>query len=492
MTEFSLRHCVYRFVLSVIGLALLFGDPAPALGNLAAYQDEAPPVESVAESVDAPQQDAVPDEPQNAENQIDVNENTMEQFVRGLRSLRKYSRLAPEMVELFSPSVGSASASTVRLYSNRKQVAVGLVIGANGMILTKASELKLPLECQLPNGVRVPATVFGVDKLTDLAMLKIEADFPLPSAELRPTPAPPIGRWLASVAVDPKPISLGVVSVFQRKIAAAQARLGIFPDDHEKGVRIRDVTAKSAADNADLMVNDIIIRIGDSPTPDSATLRKVLATFEPGDSVQITILRLDKEITVRVVLSSAEEIDSNSAENPQERMGSTLTRRKMSYPLAFQHDSGLQANQCGSPLVDMDGQIVGINISRAGRVATYALPMEVVVPAVERLLTGQLAPGEVFREELAELEAMIAERRQRLDALPGELANAEQELPRDAAKREELERTIAELQKRVEELQQIEIQRRDSLEAMQDELKRSEIEWRRLQERRERLLQGIR
>ncbi len=488
------RNRFFWWTGAALSLMVLLGTDRPsclaAVGTFR-VQDE-PPVADAVEAVPERVQDEGENGSPAVEKPVDINENTMDQFVRGLRSLRKHSRLAPEMVDLFSPSVGSTSASTVRLYHNKKQVAIGVVVDANGLVITKASELRMPLECQLPNGARVAAQVFGIDPATDLAMLRVEAGYPLAAADLRPIPAPPVGRWIASVAVDPKPISLGVVSVMQREIASAQARLGIMPVDHEKGVRITSINDKSPADKADLRVNDIITRVGETPIPDSATLRKVLTSYEPGDAITITVLRLDKELTVHVVLYSAEEMNSMGQENPQERMGSTLTTRKQRYPLAFQHDSGLQANQCGSPLVDLDGQIVGINIARAGRVATYALPMEIILPTVERLRSGELAPAAVFREELAVLDTLISERRSRIDALPGELAKAEQELPRDAAKREELERTIVELQKRIDELQQIESGRRKSLDEMQKELEWATSDLQKLQDKRDKLLSGIR
>ena len=46
--------------------------------------------------------------------------------------------------------------------------------------------------------------------------------------------------------------------------------------------------------------------------------------------------------------------------------------------MILQHDSVLKPSECGGPLVDLDGKVVGINIARAGRTETYAIPSEVV------------------------------------------------------------------------------------------------------------------
>ena len=61
-------------------------------------------------------------------------------------------------------------------------------------------------------------------------------------------------------------------------------------------------------------------------------------------------------------------------------------------PVVLQHDTVLRPNQCGGPVVNLDGQAVGVNIARAGRVASYALPASVVLPLLEELKSGRLAP----------------------------------------------------------------------------------------------------
>ncbi len=40
---------------------------------------------------------------------------------------------------------------------------------------------------------------------------------------------------------------------------------------------------------------------------------------------------------------------------------------------------------CGGPVVDLSGNVVGINIARADRVATYAVPAEAVKAFVQKL-----------------------------------------------------------------------------------------------------------
>ena len=36
----------------------------------------------------------------------------------------------------------------------------------------------------------------------------------------------------------------------------------------------------------------------------------------------------------------------------------------------------IRPEQCGGPLLNSDGEVIGVNIARAVRVATYAVPMQ--------------------------------------------------------------------------------------------------------------------
>src|SRR5262249_11927645 len=49
---------------------------------------------------------------------------------------------------------------------------------------------------------------------------------------------------------------------------------------------------------------------------------------------------------------------------------------------------------CGGPLVDLDGKTVGINIARAGRTETYAIPSEEVQALLADLKSGKLTGKE--------------------------------------------------------------------------------------------------
>src|SRR6516164_6386010 len=76
----------------------------------------------------------------------------------------------PKVVQLFRPVVAPVTTSTVRVVCDGKNAALGTVVGADGWIITKASELKGKVVCKFKDGKELPATVVGVHEPFDLAM----------------------------------------------------------------------------------------------------------------------------------------------------------------------------------------------------------------------------------------------------------------------------------------------------------------------------------
>jgi serine protease Do len=60
------------------------------------------------------------------------------------------------------------------------------------------------------------------------------------------------------------------------------------------------------------------------------------------------------------------------------RLGGPLSKRRTRFQEVVQHDSPLDPEDCGGPLVNLDGEVIGINVARAGRIMSYAIPAESV------------------------------------------------------------------------------------------------------------------
>jgi serine protease Do len=87
------------------------------------------------------------------------------------------------------------------------------------------------------------------------------------------------------------------------------------------------------------------------------------------------------------------------------RMSGRMSQRRAGFPQALQHDTVLEPEMCGGPVVNLAGQAIGLNIARAGRVETYAVPADVVKTLIRELRSGKAVPVERTAPSEASTEA---------------------------------------------------------------------------------------
>ncbi len=109
------------------------------------------------------------------------------------------------------------SRCVVEVLAGEQRVALGTVVGIDGWILTKASEIPEYPHCRLPDGNVVPARVTGVDPAFDLAMLKVQAAG-LRAVEWGKDSAQPAGTFVAATDGRGLPFAVGIISVTKRPL----------------------------------------------------------------------------------------------------------------------------------------------------------------------------------------------------------------------------------------------------------------------------------
>ncbi len=291
------------------------------------------------------------------------------------------------MLRTFELAIGEAWKSTVRVLSDRKQLALGLVVDRDGWILTKASQLTDGnLTCQCFDGKKIPAKLSITNRELDLAVLKIERT-DLPAVVWHPENSAPVGAWLATTTTSKTPIGVGVVSVGPRRINSGKPMLGITMAEatERQGVFVSDVVQGSGAYQAGIEKGDIIVSINGTPLSDRNSLSSKIAGLEAGQRISVVVNRNEKNITVEAQLM---DLPSHLFDQEEMEVNGSISARSGGFSKAFQHDTVLLPHQCGGPLIDSRGRVVGINIARAGRVNSYALPLDLVVPAVRDLITS--------------------------------------------------------------------------------------------------------
>jgi serine protease Do len=306
----------------------------------------------------------------------------------GVLSVRAEERDTYRVKSAFREAVTGPAQSTVRVLCDGRRVALGTIVSADGFILTKASELKGEAVCQLPDGQKLDAKLMGVREDFDLAMLRVEAKS-LPAIVWSDTP-PPVGSWLATPGMGNLPVAIGVVSATPRFIQRRLPALGIVLDEGAEGPRIHAVVPDSGAAKAGLQRDDVVTHLNGKRVEKRDELISSIRELRPGDKVQLKLLRGGKEQTAEVMLGELAQLTMGQRDQFQNSLGGPLSERRAGFPLALQHDTVLQPNQCGGPVVDLDGKVVGLNIARASRVASYALPASSIKPLLDDLKSGKL------------------------------------------------------------------------------------------------------
>lgn len=416
-------------------------------------------------------------------------------------TLLKYSKSSPGFENMFTDVVADTRQSLAIVRSKglsrspkarKRQIALGTVVSDNGFVLTKASELKGELYCEFANGDIQAAELIGLDIENDMALLKTEADG-LQPAIWSDRESSTTGDWVATPLDHDKEIEVGVVSVNARLIEPSLPFIGIFTNEAKPtGVIVVNVQPKSPAEEGGLKPQDVILKLDGQLVKDIADLRKNLEQHDAGDIVTLSILRGEKQKKVKLTLAETDKVSSeNTRFNRQNSKGSRLSRRRKNFPLAFQHDTALQASQCGGPIVDLDGRVVGVNVARAGRVSSLAIPTGSVLPIVQRLQTGEYSPVVVNAERIEKVETEIAETELITRELSKKLKRIEQENETVEGTRRGLELAAKDIQKRLDDMIQEAQRQKSQLKDANSELNRLERLMRDLKKDHEQLATGL-
>jgi serine protease Do len=275
-----------------------------------------------------------------------------------------------------------------------EQVALGLIVSADGDIVTKASELPESITCRLTDGRVLKGSVAGKSFAHDLAVVKVDAKG-LPVAEWSNRVAQS-GMILASIGPRGKSfISLGVVGSPILNVPSEKGTLeidveGVRPGT--AGVAIKRVPATAKI----LQSNDIVTHVDGHATLSVGEFKEWMQWFLAsdqaiaGERIALGVQREGKNIVVKV------RLESSAPGMRMPRWDRDLEGRHTGFPAVFIHDalvrqprpkdifsSFVARTDLGGPVVDCEGKIVGINIGSHSGVFSYAIPAPIIRKVVE-------------------------------------------------------------------------------------------------------------
>ena len=255
--------------------------------------------------------------------------------------------------------------------------AFGIIVDPDGWIVTKANciDPSKKITCFVAAEKREGKIVFkamegkivATDDNLDLALLKVEAK-DLEVAQFDEEYPIEVGHWVLTPSVEKGLAGLGVISVPPLAIPKERAIAGIMLEERDGKLYVGDVVPDLPAAKAGLKKGDRIVKVNGAFVYTADQCTNEFKKFDIGNKVSMEIESEGKTRTVEV------ELTASAHHKPNEMNG--MSKRRSGYEKVIQHDSVIRPEECGGPLVNLDSKVIGINIARAGRVETYALPIK--------------------------------------------------------------------------------------------------------------------
>lgn len=279
---------------------------------------------------------------------------------------------------------------------------IGTIIRSEGLILTKASDLGPSLVVRY-NGNNYPAVLLSTDEETDLALVGIKET------------GMPVVRWSdelpAAGAVVASPILLqestdemvaeatsyvGVFShILKKGLPSVHATsqvtsLGVTTEQLESGLRIAAIKPETPAFESGLSPGDLIKKLNDRPIQTRIELTAFLDRCEVGEKVTAEIERGGASKTLELELVSPLIIPPATGFEISGGISMVPSIRRAPFPDVIVHTIPINAWDCGSPIFDLNGRALGLNIAAISPARTVALTPRDIRAAIDRMLAKTL------------------------------------------------------------------------------------------------------
>lgn len=299
-----------------------------------------------------------------------------------------YRRNGDAITSIFSSEQDVLQRSSAVLQEGRRHLAYGVVISPDGFILTKASEIEKASELNaiIDTTPYSGARIVAVDSLWDVALVKVTAENLQPVSFASGEPAQ--GTWVVANGATSRTkrrVLPGIISANAREIpAAGGAALGLILKEGGKTLEIEQLTPNGGAAEAGLQKGDVIRAIDGRKLSKRSDLTDFMKERKAGSTVKVTIQRGGKELTLEVRLKARGEMSDQQSRNDQ--MSGQYSHRRTGFPRVLQHDILGARDSVGGPVIDLDGRCVGMNIARADRAQSFAIPAKEVQEIAARLM----------------------------------------------------------------------------------------------------------
>lgn len=220
------------------------------------------------------------------------------------------------------------------------------------------------------------ATVTLTDTATDLAILKFDKECPISN-----THNPAKSRLHQLVVTGKEADQIAIIGRQKTTIKSTKPILGCTLSEVNGQIQIDSILPNSSAARANLQVSDRLVKIDTKPINGFDAIASQLQTLQPGDwsafevkrGTQTEICTVQLQHDAGTLLERTQHLDGAARATSFRRTG---------FQNVIQHDADMKPSDMGSPLLSLDGHLLGINIAVESREAIIAIPVE----TLQRLL----------------------------------------------------------------------------------------------------------
>jgi len=292
----------------------------------------------------------------------------------------KYQRTANPILEATELISEGFERSVVEVINKQKERhSLGTVVSLKGHVLTKHSLVKDLAENQIRfryKDLIWSGALVGTDETDDLALFALHSGRIRPEKVLRPVTFTTdgrldVGKFVIGVGTDSQSLAVGITTAAPTPQAmetdlenAIDMGLTLGPD-----LTLSRVYPRTVGERLGLLVGDRVFSINSKPLTSPAQFAEIEKEIRGGDLISIRVQRQ------HVIFEIIERVPELTKITKRDRWGGgPYSKRRSGFSEVLVHDSVIVPEDCGGPLVNLQGQFCGINIARSMRVASFAIP----------------------------------------------------------------------------------------------------------------------
>ncbi|MGE9313445.1 trypsin-like peptidase domain-containing protein [Niabella sp. CJ426] len=299
------------------------------------------------------------------------------------------ARKAEIQEKAINVSAKTNSGAVVKIYS-RGDTILGTVFQLkNGkqIIITKNSEVG-DSSFTILKGRNMPLKLLKRDRATDLAALDIthRVSQPVMVNSLKVLPAGDSSlnaRFLYSIMTDGiVKNSIAGLLVKELPNRFSSGGFNAYLQEQNGCPTITKIDSGGVAHKAGLKEGDCVMRINNVQISAAKDFNSEMIKYYPGDSVYFSVRRQPDTLVVAFVLVPR---ILREQPHPMNHFEGGKSLRRDGFKNVILHDARIRSYECGTPLYDLKGTLVGLNIARFSHTTTIALGVSELMAFIDTI-----------------------------------------------------------------------------------------------------------